>query len=74
MRQIGIQDRAAASDEFAIYSLLFDTDREGELCRFLDETLGALASHDAKRGTQLIEALTVYFANSGNLASWAPRT
>ena len=71
LRQIGIQDRAAATDEFAIYSLLFDTDREGELRRFLDETLGALSSHDAKRGTQLIETLARYFASSGNLARTA---
>ena len=71
LRQLGIQDRAAATDEFAIYSLLFDTDRDGEVRRFLDETLGALSSHDAKRGTQLIETLATYFANSGNLARTA---
>ena len=71
LRQIGIQDRAAATDEFAIYSLLFDTDRDGEVRRFLDETLGALSSHDAERGTQLIETLAKYFANSGNLARTA---
>ncbi|MGJ9421321.1 helix-turn-helix domain-containing protein [Aeromicrobium sp. CF3.5] len=66
-RQVGATDLGASTDRFALYALVFDGERRGELDRFLHDTLGPLLRYDQQRSTDLVATLTAYFAHDGNL-------
>jgi GAF domain-containing protein len=67
MRNLGVTDSGATAERYAMFTLLFDTDRAPDLDRFLADTLGPLLAHDARRSTQLATTLSAYFVNAGNL-------
>ncbi|UQU67779.1 helix-turn-helix domain-containing protein [Couchioplanes caeruleus] len=71
MRSLGVTDRAATADAYAMFALLFDTDRAQELDRFLADTVQPLLAYDARRSTRLVATLSAYFAHSGNLTRTA---
>jgi sugar diacid utilization regulator len=71
LRELGIEDADATTQDLALYAILFDPDRGQDLTMFLDRTIGKLVEHDAKRGTDLTGTLAAYFANSGNITHTA---
>ncbi len=71
MHGLGVTDRGSTAEPYAMFALLFDTDRAPDLARFLADWLGPLLVHDQGRSTQLVTTLSSYFGNSGNLAQTA---
>jgi GAF domain-containing protein/sugar diacid utilization regulator len=71
MRNLGVTDRGSTAERYAMFALLFDTDRAQDLDRFVTDTLGPLLVYDVRRSTQLVVTLSSYFANSGNLTRTA---
>lgn len=71
LRGLGVRDGGTTTERLAMYTILFDPDRDQDLGAFLDHSLGRLVAHDAERGTDLLGTLTAYFANSRNLAGTA---
>lgn len=71
LRGLGVRDGGTSTERLAMYTILFDPDRDQDLEAFLDHSLGRLGAHDAERGTDLLGTLTAYFANSRNLAGTA---
>ena len=71
MRNLGVTDRGATADRYAMFALLFDTDRAHDLDRFVTDTLGPLLAYDARRSTQLVATLSSFFVSSGNLTRTA---
>lgn len=71
LRGIGVQDGGTTTERLAMYTILFDPDRDQDLEAFLGHSLGKLVAHDTERGTDLLRTLTAYFANSRNLAGTA---
>lgn len=71
LRGLGVRDGGTSTERLAMYTILFDPDREQDLGAFLDDSLGRLVAHDAERGTDLLGTLTAYFAGSRNLAATA---
>ena len=71
LRGLGVRDGGSTTERLAMYTILFDPDRDQDLDAFLDHSLGRLVAHDAERGTDLVGTLTAYFANSRNLAGTA---
>jgi GAF domain-containing protein/sugar diacid utilization regulator len=71
MRNLGVTDRGSTAERYAMFALLFDTDRAQDLDRFVTDTLGHLLAYDARRSTQLVATLSSYFANTGNLTRTA---
>ncbi|SDO43768.1 transcriptional regulator, CdaR family [Nocardioides szechwanensis] len=68
---LGHSDSGAMTSQFAPFSLLFDSDRVGDLEHFLDSSIGPLLAYDAHRSTELARTATAYFANQGNVAQTA---
>ncbi|SFJ63796.1 PucR C-terminal helix-turn-helix domain-containing protein [Amycolatopsis sacchari] len=71
MRAVGHTDVGAATGRYALYAMVFDPDRVGELDRFLTDTIGALLDYDRRRGTNLVDTLSAYYANQTNVAATA---
>lgn len=67
LRGIGAEDRGMSTARLAMYSILFDPERDGELRGFIEEQLGALLGYDSRRGTELVKTLSRYFDSAGNL-------
>jgi len=71
MRAIGHTDLGATTGEYALYALVFDTDRARELDRFIAGAIGPLLDYDQRRGTNLVETLGAYYANRATIAATA---
>ncbi|WP_410672199.1 helix-turn-helix domain-containing protein [Amycolatopsis sp. cmx-4-68] len=71
MRAIGHTDLGATTRRYALYAMLFDADRAGELDRFLAGSIGALLEYDERRGTDLVDTLGVYYDHRANVAATA---
>lgn len=71
LRGLGVRDGGTTTERLAMYTILFDPDRDQDLDAFLDDSLGRLVAHDTERGTDLVGTLTAYFANSRSLAGTA---
>ncbi|MFC5676694.1 helix-turn-helix domain-containing protein [Aeromicrobium endophyticum] len=67
MQTLGVSDRGATTGDFAMFALLFDSERRDDLDRFLDTSLTSLVDHDARRSTALVPTLTAYFKHAGHL-------
>ncbi|OLF19347.1 diguanylate phosphodiesterase [Actinophytocola xanthii] len=71
MRAIGHTDLGATTGRYALYAMLFDTERVRELDRFVADTIGPLLDYDRRRGTDLVDTLAVYFVHRANVAATA---
>ncbi|MET0522624.1 MAG: GAF domain-containing protein [Jiangellaceae bacterium] len=71
MQSLGVTDRGSTAAPYAMFALLFDTDRAPDLDRFLADSLGPLLAYDLQRSTQLVATLSAYFGNSANLTRTA---
>jgi DNA-binding PucR family transcriptional regulator len=71
MQSLGITDQGSTADRYAMFALLFDTERVQDLDRFLTDSIGALIAYDQRRSTQLVATLTAYFSNAGSLTRTA---
>ncbi|MGK3207957.1 helix-turn-helix domain-containing protein [Amycolatopsis sp. MEPSY49] len=71
MRALGHTDLGATTRRYALYAMVFDAERAGELDRFLAGSLGALLEYDRQRGTELVETLAAYYDNRANVAATA---
>lgn len=71
MEILGVTDQGTTTEPYAMFALLFDTERAKDLHRFLDSTLEPLLTHDARRSTQLVATLSAYFGNAGNVTRTA---
>ncbi|HET7793792.1 MAG TPA: GAF domain-containing protein [Rhizobacter sp.] len=73
LRRMGVQGHVIGQNELALYSTLFETHDRGSLETFLEATIGALTSHDRKRGTELAATLLCYFDCNQNATTTAQR-
>lgn len=73
LRRMGVQGHVIGQNELALYSALFETHDRASLKSFLDGTIGAVTSHDAKRGTDLAATLLCYFDSNQNAKTTAQR-
>ena len=71
LRALGHTDTGATTRQYALYAMVFDAERAGELDRFLAGSLGALLAYDEQRGTELVETLAAYYDNRANVAATA---
>jgi hypothetical protein len=71
LTMLGQVDRAATTDHYGLYAIVFDPERRPQLELFLGETLKPLLDYDRRRSTELVATLAAYFANSGNLTQTA---
>jgi GAF domain-containing protein/sugar diacid utilization regulator len=71
MLNLGITDQGSTADRYAMFALVFDTERAQDLERFLADSLEPLLAYDRRRSTQLIATLSAFFANSANLTRTA---
>jgi hypothetical protein len=71
MRALGHTDRGATTGRYALYAMVFDTERMQELGRFVTDSIGALLDYDQRRGTDLVDTLGAYYANHANVAATA---
>ncbi|MGW2523039.1 PucR family transcriptional regulator [Streptomyces sp. NPDC001617] len=71
LRGLGVREGGTTTEQLAMYTILFDPDRDRDLDAFLDHSLGRLVAHDAERGTDLVGTLAAYFANARNPAGTA---
>lgn len=71
MRSLGVTDRGSTAEHYAMFAVLFDTDRAQDLDRFLVDSLEPLLTHDSRRSTQLVATLSSYFTNSCSLTRTA---
>jgi hypothetical protein len=71
MRAIGQTDLGATTRRYALYAMVFDPERAGELDRFVADTIGALLEYDERRGTDLVDTLGVYHDHRANVAATA---
>ncbi|WP_206794204.1 GAF domain-containing protein [Amycolatopsis sp. MtRt-6] len=71
MRALGHTDGGATTRRYALYAMVFDPERAGELDRFLAGSIGALLEYDRKRGTDLVGTLGAYYAHRANVAATA---
>ncbi|MFD4669385.1 helix-turn-helix domain-containing protein [Lentzea sp. NPDC058450] len=71
MRALGHTDRGTTTGRYALYALVFDVERVDDLDRFLATSVGPLASHDERRGTDLVGTLTTYYDHRANVAATA---
>ncbi|MFE9882013.1 helix-turn-helix domain-containing protein [Streptomyces sp. NPDC005784] len=71
MRAIGHTDLGATTGRYALYALLFDTERVCELDRFISDSIGPLLAYDQRRGTDLVDTLSAYYVNRSNVAATA---
>ncbi|MDQ7808771.1 GAF domain-containing protein [Amycolatopsis sp. A133] len=71
LRALGHTDVGATTREYALYAMVFDPERAGELDRFLTASIGALLEYDRQRGTDLVGTLTAYYVHRANVAATA---
>jgi GAF domain-containing protein len=71
MRAIGHTDLGATTGRYALYAMIFDTGRVRELDRFISDSIGPLLDHDQRRGTNLVDTLSAYYAHRANVAATA---
>ncbi|SFS90155.1 helix-turn-helix domain-containing protein [Saccharopolyspora flava] len=71
VRALGHRDVGAMSDRYALYGMVFDTERAAELDRFLTGCLGPLLDYDRRRGTELVATLGAYYDHRGTVAATA---
>lgn len=71
MRAIGHTDLGATTRRYALYAMVFDPERAGELDHFLAATIGSLLEYDRRRGTELVDTLSVYHDHRANVAATA---
>ncbi|WP_328454144.1 helix-turn-helix domain-containing protein [Amycolatopsis sp. NBC_00438] len=71
MRAIGHTDLGATTRRYALYALLFDPERTGELDRFLTDVIGPLVEYDRRRGSDLVDTLGAYYLHHTNVAATA---
>ncbi|MFJ9778881.1 helix-turn-helix domain-containing protein [Amycolatopsis sp. NPDC101161] len=71
LRALGHTDTGATTRRYALYAMVFDAERAGELDRFLAGSLGALLEYDEQRGTELVDTLGAYYDNRANVAATA---
>jgi purine catabolism regulator len=64
-------NRTTAFDDLGIYRLLFHLHGTPELTSFFEETLGKIAQHDERHGSDLVPTLEAFFATHGNLSRTA---
>ncbi|MCR6489596.1 helix-turn-helix domain-containing protein [Amycolatopsis sp. OK19-0408] len=71
LRALGHTDTGATTRQYALYAMVFDAERAGELDHFLAGTLGALLDYDDQRGTELVDTLAAYYDHRANVAATA---
>ena len=71
--RMGVQGHVIGQNELALYSTLFETHDRASLETFLEATIGAVTSHDRKRGTELTATLLCYFDCNQNAKTTAQR-
>jgi DNA-binding PucR family transcriptional regulator len=71
--RLGVHNQIISQNELALYSTLFETHDQASLADFLDSAIGALISHDRKRGSDLAATLLAYFDNNQNAKTTAQR-
>jgi PucR C-terminal helix-turn-helix domain/GAF domain/GGDEF-like domain len=71
--RMGVQGHVIGQNELALYSTLFETHDRTSLETFLESTVGAVTSHDRKRGTELAATLLCYFDSNQNATTTAQR-
>ena len=71
MRAIGHTDLGAMTGQYALYAMIFDTERVRELDRFIADSIGPLLAYDQRRGTDLVDTLSAYYAHRANIAATA---
>ncbi len=73
LARLGMQGRVVAQNEIALYSVLFESQDRSSLVAYLDSIVGAVIAHDAKRGSDLMATLLVYFDSNQNATVTATR-
>jgi hypothetical protein len=71
MRALGHTDLGATTGRFALYAMIFDTERVRELDRFISDSIGPLLDYDQRRGTDLVDTLCAYYVHHANVAATA---
>ncbi|HEX6468198.1 MAG TPA: GAF domain-containing protein [Streptosporangiaceae bacterium] len=71
MRAIGHTDLGAMTGRYALYAMIFDTERVRELDRFIADSIGPLLDYDQRRGTDLVDTLSTYYGHRANAAATA---
>ncbi|MEV7095030.1 GAF domain-containing protein [Amycolatopsis sp. NPDC051045] len=71
MRALGHTDAGATTRRYALYAMVFDPERAGELDRFLAGSIGSLLEYDRRRGTDLVGTLSAYYVHRANVAATA---
>lgn len=71
VRALGHTDLGTTTGRYALYAMLFDTERADELDRFISGSAGPLLDYDQRRGTHLVETLGAYHAHHANIAATA---
>jgi hypothetical protein len=71
MRAIGHTDLGATTGRYALYAMIFDTERVRELDRFISGSIGPLLDYDQRRGTNLVDTLGAYYVHRANVAATA---
>ena len=71
MRAMGHTDTGAMTGRYALYALVFDTERVRELDRFITDSIGPLLAYDKRRGSDLVGTLSAYYAHHSNVAATA---
>ncbi|MFR0357503.1 helix-turn-helix domain-containing protein [Streptomyces sediminimaris] len=70
-RAIGHTDLGATTGRYALYAMVFDTERAHELDRFVSGSIGPLLDYDRRRGTDLVATLSAYYDHHTNVAATA---
>jgi sugar diacid utilization regulator len=71
--RLGMRGSIVGQNEMALYSVLFETHDQASLNTFLTATIGAVMSHDKKRGSELTSTLLAYFESNQNAKTTAVR-
>ncbi|SEC60080.1 GAF domain-containing protein [Amycolatopsis tolypomycina] len=71
LRALGHPDGGTTTRRYALYAMVFDPERAGELDRFLAGSIGGLLEYDRKRGTDLVGTLSAYYVHRANVAATA---
>ncbi|MEV0210518.1 GAF domain-containing protein [Streptomyces sp. NPDC050788] len=70
-RALGHTDLGATTGRYALYAMVFDTERVHELDRFISDSIGPLLDYDERRGTNLVDTLGAYYDHQANVAATA---
>jgi GAF domain-containing protein len=73
LARIGMRGHIVGQNELALYSTLFETHDQASLHAYLKSTIGALITHDEKRGSELVATLLAYFDCNQNAKAAAER-